>query len=73
MSDFSGLNQDIADLQTEVATLGTQMDANFKALEAALSGGNQPAIDAARAQVQATIQALKDIGTRDTVVPPPAP
>lgn len=73
MSDFSGLNQDIADLQTEVAALGTQMDANFKALEAALAGGNQPAIDAARAQVQATIQALKDIGTRDTVVPPPAP
>ncbi len=45
------------------------MDENFAALIAAQSGGNQPAIDAAAAEVRADIDALKAVVTRDT--PPP--
>ncbi len=73
MSDLSHLNQALTDLQTEVAAIGTQMDTLFADLKAAMAGGDQPAIDAATSAIEAQVQALKDIGTRDTVVPPPAP
>jgi uncharacterized protein YqgV (UPF0045/DUF77 family) len=73
MSDLSHLTTALTDLQTEVAAIGTQMDANFAALKAALAGGDQAAIDAATASIEAQVQALRDIGTRDTVTPPPAP
>jgi hypothetical protein len=73
MSDTSGLTTSIAALKDEVAALGTQMDANYQALLAAQSGGNQAAIDAAKADIDATIDALKAIGTRDTFPPPAAP
>jgi uncharacterized coiled-coil protein SlyX len=73
MSDLSHLNAALTDLQTEVAAIGTQMDTLFADLKAALAGGDQAAIDAATSSIEAQVQALKDIGTRDTVVPPPAP
>jgi uncharacterized coiled-coil protein SlyX len=72
MSDLSHLNAALTDLQTEVAAIGTQMDTLFADLKAALAGGDQAAIDAATSSIEAQVQALKDIGTRDTVVPPPA-
>ncbi len=72
MSDMSGLTASLAALRDEVAALGAQMDANYQALLAAVAGGDQGAIDAAKADVDATIDALKAIGTRDTF-PPPAP
>jgi hypothetical protein len=72
MSDTSGLTASITALKDEVAALGTQMDANYQALLAAVAGGNQGAIDAAKADIDATIDALKAIGTRDTFPQPPA-
>ena len=69
MSDLSGLNAALADLKTEIGEVATRMDENFAALLAAQSGGNQPAIDAAAAEVRADIDALKAVVTRDT--PPP--
>lgn len=74
MSDTSGLSVSIAALHDEVGAIGTQMDANFKALMDAVNNGDQAAIDAAKAAIDADVQALKDIGTRDTFPqPPPAP
>jgi uncharacterized coiled-coil protein SlyX len=70
MSDFSRFNQALTDMQTEVAAIGTQMDALVVALNAAHSSGDQAAIDAATAALEAQTQALRDIGTRDTVVSP---
>jgi HPt (histidine-containing phosphotransfer) domain-containing protein len=70
MSDLSHLNAALADLQTEVAAIGTQMDTLFADLKAALAGGDQAAIDAATSSIEAQVQALKDIGTRDTPAAP---
>ncbi len=66
MSDMTKLNQVIEDLKAEVADIGTKMDANFAALNAAHAAGDQAAIDAATASIQESVDALKAIGTRDT-------
>jgi hypothetical protein len=74
MSDLSGLNAALADLKTEIGEVATRMDENFALLIAAQSNGNQPAIDAAAAEVRADIDALKAMVTRDTpAAPAPAP
>jgi len=70
MSDTSGLTQSLADLKEEIGQIGTQMDANFQALIAAQGAGDQAAIDAAKAAIDADVAALKEIGTRDTFPPP---
>jgi hypothetical protein len=46
------------------------MDTLFADLKAAMAGGDQAAIDAATAALQAQTQALRDIGTRDTLAAP---
>ncbi len=76
--DFTANTQALMDLKTEVGMLGTEMDTLLADLLAAQAGGpsNQPAIDAATAAIQAQIDALKAVGTRDmppVPVPPPAP
>jgi hypothetical protein len=69
---MSDMTTALADLKAEIADLGTRMDANFKALTAAVAA-NDPAKQAAVvAEIEADVQALKDIGTRDTP-PPPVP
>ena len=68
--DFTSLNTALADLQTEVGAIATQLDTLLADLLAAQSTGNQPAIDAATAAIHAQIAALQAAGTRDT---PPAP
>jgi hypothetical protein len=72
--DFTNLNAAVSNLQTEVGAIGTQMDTLLADLNAALAGGNQPAIDAATAALQTQINALKAIQTRDMPpAPPPGP
>ena len=66
MSDLSGLTSALADLKTEVDEVATRMDTNFQLLLDAQKGGDQPAIDAAAADVRADIDALKAVVTRDT-------
>ena len=66
MSDIANLNQTITDLQAEVGNIGTQMDTLFAALKAAQAGGNAADIQTATANIQAQIDALKTIATRDT-------
>jgi hypothetical protein len=73
MSDTSGLTASLAALHDEVGAIGTQMDANFQALMTAIASGDQAAIDAAKAAIDADVQALKDIGARDTFPVPPVP
>ena len=70
MSDLTGLNAALADLKAEIGDVATRMDDNFALLIAAQGSGNQAGIDAATAEVQADIDALKALVTRDT---PPAP
>ncbi len=70
MSDVGPLNAALADLKTELGEVATRMDENFALLTAAQANNNQPAIDAAAAEVRADIDALKAMVTRDT---PPAP
>ncbi len=65
MSDLTGLNAAIASLQTEVGAIGTQMDTLLADLKAAHASGDQAAIDAATVAVQAQVDALKTIATRD--------
>ena len=68
--DFTTFNAAVADLKSEVADIGTQMDALFADLTAALGSGNQAAVDAATAAIQQQIDALKAAAARDM---PPAP
>jgi len=70
MSDLSGLTSALADLKTELGEVAIRMDENFALLIAAQNGGNQPAIDAAAAEVRADIDALKAMVARDTPVAP---
>jgi hypothetical protein len=71
--DFTALNAALSGLQAEVGTIGTQMDTLLADLSAAHATGNQPAIDAATAAIQAQIDALKAAATRDMPPAPPAP
>jgi hypothetical protein len=73
VSDLSGMTAALADLKNEIGNIGSRMDANFAALLAAQAAGNQPAIDAATAEIRGDIDALKAIETRDTPATPPAP
>jgi hypothetical protein len=68
--DFTAFNQAVADLQTEVGQIATQMDTLFADLTAALGSGNQAAVDAATAAIQSRINDLKAAAARDM---PPAP
>jgi peptidoglycan hydrolase CwlO-like protein len=70
MSDFSRANASLDALQGEVGDIGSKMDALFAELKAAQAGGDQAAIDAVTARIEAQVQALKDIGTRDTPAAP---
>ncbi len=68
------LTQAVADLQAEVAEIGTEMDALFKALQDAQTSGDQVAIDKATADIRAQIDALKAVAARDMPpAPPPTP
>jgi hypothetical protein len=67
---MSDLNTAIADLQAEVVAIGTQMDANFAALTAALAANDPAATAAAVAAIEASVTALKAAGTRDTLPTP---
>jgi phosphoglycerate-specific signal transduction histidine kinase len=71
--DFSELNAEVTNLQAEVGKISAQMDTLLADLQAALSAGNQPAIDAAAAALKDQIDALKAIETRDMPPPPPGP
>ncbi len=70
--DYTGLNKVLADLKTEVTEGLTHMDELFADLMNALGSGNQAAVDAATAAVQAEIDNIKAAVARDTV-PPPGP
>jgi hypothetical protein len=65
MSDFTALNQATSDLQAAVAAAVANMDKLFADLQAAMSSGDQSAIDAATAAVQAQIDALKTVVSND--------
>jgi hypothetical protein len=70
MAAIDDLNTAVAALQTEVGTIGTDMDAQLAALTAALPPSNDPAILAATTSIQASINALKAAATRDMPVDP---
>jgi basic membrane lipoprotein Med (substrate-binding protein (PBP1-ABC) superfamily) len=55
----------LAALKQEIADLGTQMDANFQKLLAAVAANDPVAKQAVVDEINADVQALKDIGTRD--------
>jgi hypothetical protein len=63
--DFTLLNAALSGLKDEVVAIGAEMDTLLADLKAALATGNQPAIDAATAAVQAQIDALKAAAMRD--------
>lgn len=65
MSDMDRLTQDVADLKAETAKFVAQLDANFKRLQDALAANNSDAVKAAAAEVEATIQSMKDAESRD--------
>jgi hypothetical protein len=71
--DFTAFNAAVTALQTEVAAIATQMDTLFADLTTALGSGNQPAVDAATAAMQAQITALQAAATRDMPPAPPPP
>jgi uncharacterized coiled-coil protein SlyX len=60
------IDQAVADLKQEISDLGTQMDANFQALKEALAANDPTKVQAIADELEADVQALKDIGTRDT-------
>lgn len=60
----------VADLQAEVAQIGTDMDAQFAALQAAQTGGNDADIATATASIRASIDALKAAAARDMPATP---
>lgn len=60
-------------LKEEVGNIGTQMDQLFAAYNAAHAGGDDAAIAQVAADIQAQVQALKDIGARDALPAPPQP
>ncbi len=72
--DFTALNQADDDLKAAVADAVANMDKLFADLTAALGGGNQTAIDAATAAVQAQIDKLKaaTAADQDPIAAPPA-
>jgi hypothetical protein len=63
--DFTALNASLDALKVEVGDIGGKMDVLFADWQAAVGTGNQPAIDAAAAAVQAEIDNLKAIAARD--------
>lgn len=65
MAAIDDLKTAVADLQTEVKTIGDEMDAQMAALQAALAGGNDQAIADATASIRGSIDALKAAGARD--------
>ena len=65
MSDFTQLNQTVADLQTNVTAAVANMDKLFADLQAAMQANDQPSIDAATAAIQAEIDKLKNAVAAD--------
>jgi hypothetical protein len=65
MAAIDDLKTAVTDLHTEVGALGTEMDTLFTDLTNAIKGGNDAEIAAAVVAVQAAIDDLKAIGTRD--------
>jgi hypothetical protein len=63
--DFTHLNQALVDLKAEVTAGTANMDKLFADLQTALTTGNQAAVDAATAAVQAEIDNLKAAVARD--------
>lgn len=61
------------DLKSGFLTLATQMDANFTALQNAQGTGDQTTIDQATADINATVDAMKALATRDTLAVTPTP
>lgn len=72
MAEIDDFNTAMADLKTEVGALGTKMDAEFAALQAALAANNGPAITAATANIRGLISDMQAIEARDTL-PAPVP
>lgn len=68
MADFTALTAVVDELKTVVADATANMDKNFAALVAALAVNDQPAVDAAAASVQASVDSLKAAIVKDTVV-----
>lgn len=76
MAAIDDLNTAVVDLQTEVGQIGTDMDTQFAALNAAIAAqgvSNDPAIIAATASIRASVDALKSAASRDMPAVPPAP
>ena len=68
--DFTAFTQAVADLKGEILVIVNNMDALLADLKTASPPGNQPAVDAATAAIEAQVQALQAAATRDM---PPAP
>jgi predicted mannosyl-3-phosphoglycerate phosphatase (HAD superfamily) len=66
MADMTGLNTELAALTAQVAASNTHMDELFAALTAALTGTDQPAIDAAAAAIKAEVDNLAAGVARNT-------
>jgi hypothetical protein len=66
MADMTGLTNELAALSAQVAASNTHMDELFAALTAALTGTDQPAIDAAVAAIKTEVDNLAAGVTRNT-------